>query len=97
SNVSIKLTRKSAYWKPGRPYLDEIEFRIIGNRSTRILAFSANEFDLTFVADVTVPLIGEGMARSPKAICELAPTGVSTNLIVNPTKPPFFTQQLRRA
>jgi peptide/nickel transport system substrate-binding protein len=97
SNVSIKLTRNPAYWKPGRPYLDEIEFRIIGNRSTRILAFSANEFDLTFVGDVTVPLIGDIMARSPKAICELVPTGVSTNLIVNRSKPPFNNEQLRRA
>ena len=97
SNTAVRLTRNPAYWKPGRPYLDEIEFRIIGNRSTRILAFSANEFDLTFVADVTVPLIGDVMARSPKAICQLAPTGVSTNLIVNRSKPPFDNDQLRKA
>jgi len=97
SNASIKLARNPAYWKPGRPYLDAVEFQIIGNRSTRILAFSANEFDLTFVADVTVPLIGDVMARSPKAICELVPTGVSTNLIVNRSKPPFDNELLRRA
>src|SRR5262249_51759359 len=75
ANVSIRLTRNTAYWKVGRPYLDEIEFSIVNNRSTRILAFSANEFDLTFVGDVTVPLMADVMARSPRAICRLVPTG----------------------
>jgi peptide/nickel transport system substrate-binding protein len=97
SNASIKLAKNTDYWKPGLPYLDGVEFSIIGNRSTRILAFGANEFDLTFVADVTVPLIGEVMARSPKAICKLVPTGVSTNLVVNRNKPPFDNEKLRKA
>jgi peptide/nickel transport system substrate-binding protein len=97
SNRSIKLTKNTDYWKPGRPYLDGVEFSIIGNRSTRMLAFVANEFDLTFVADITVPLLGEVMARSPKAICQLVPTGVSTNLLVNRNKPPFNDAQLRKA
>ncbi len=97
SNNLIKLERNADYWKPGLPYLDGVEMRIIGNRSTRILAFSANEFDITFVADVTVPLIGDVMARSPKAICQLSPTGVSTNLVVNRSKPPFDNADLRKA
>ncbi len=97
SNASIKLAKNNDYWKPGLPYLNGVEFSIIGNRSTRILAFGANEFDLTFVADVTVPLIGEVMARSPKAICKLVPTGVSTNLVVNRNKPPFDNEKLRKA
>jgi peptide/nickel transport system substrate-binding protein len=97
SNRSIKLTKNADYWKPGRPYLDGVEFSIIGNRSTRILAFVANEFDLTFAVDITVPLIGDIMARAPKAICQLVPSGVSTNLIVNRDKPPFDNERLRKA
>jgi peptide/nickel transport system substrate-binding protein len=97
SNRSIKLAKNPDYWKPGRPYLDGVEFSIIGSRSTRVLAFGANEFDLTFVADITVPLIGEVMARSPKSICKLVPTGVSTNLLVNRNKPPFDNAKLRKA
>ena len=57
---------------------------MIENRSTRILAFVAGEFDMTFSADVTVPLLKDVTAQAPKAICELAPTYVSTNLIINP-------------
>jgi peptide/nickel transport system substrate-binding protein len=97
SNQSIKLVKNTDYWKPGLPYLDGIEMSIIGNRSTRVLAFVAKEFDLTFVADITVPLIADVEARAPEAICELAPTGVSTTLLVNNNRPPFDNVKLRQA
>ncbi len=47
-NEFIKLVKNPDYWKKGLPYLDAIEWRIIPNRSTRILAFVAGEFDMTF-------------------------------------------------
>src|SRR5690242_19873483 len=40
-NQSIKVERNPDYWKPGRPFLDGIEYTIIPNRSTAILAFVA--------------------------------------------------------
>jgi len=97
SNRSIKLVKNTDYWKPGRPYLDGIEFSIIGNRSTRVLAFIANEFDLTFVADITLPLMADIKARSPDAICRFVPTASSTHLLVNREKPPFDSDKLRKA
>jgi len=45
TNQSIKVARNPDYWKPGRPYLDGIEYTIIANRSTAILAFVAGKFD----------------------------------------------------
>ena len=70
-NDRIKLTRNTDYWRPGRPYLDGIEWKIVTNRSTRILAFVAGEFDLTFTQDVTVPLLrdieGPGAQRILRA------------------------------
>ena len=47
-NVAIKFLRNPEYWKPGKPYVDAIEMRIIESRSTRILGFVAGEFDMTF-------------------------------------------------
>src|SRR5712671_3240747 len=38
-NESIKLSRNPDYWKPGRPYLDGIEYTIIRNMSTAVLSF----------------------------------------------------------
>jgi peptide/nickel transport system substrate-binding protein len=35
-NERITVTRNPDYWKPGRPYLDGIEYTIIPNASTRI-------------------------------------------------------------
>jgi peptide/nickel transport system substrate-binding protein len=70
---------------------------VIENRSTRILAFMAGEFDLTFVTDVTIPLLKDVKTNAPKAICELAPTNVSTNLIVNPKVAPFNDAKVRKA
>src|SRR6266436_1112886 len=37
-NESIKVARNADYWKPGRPYLDGIEWTIIRNPATAVLA-----------------------------------------------------------
>jgi peptide/nickel transport system substrate-binding protein len=42
SNERVKLEKNKEYWRPGRPYLDGIEFNIITNRATRMLAFTAD-------------------------------------------------------
>ncbi len=97
ANSIIRLARNPDYWKPGKPYLDGIEIRIVGNRATRLLAFNAKEFDMTFVADVTAPLMKDVISRSPDASCTLVPTGVSANLLVNRDKEPFNNPKLRDA
>ena len=89
-NESIKLVKNPDYWKKGRPYLDGIEYTIIPNRSTAHAgASSPAKFDMTFPTDVTVPLLKDIKAQAPEAVCELGPTNVSTNLIVNRDAPPF--------
>src|SRR6266478_6289181 len=96
-NVSIRLTRNQDYWKPGRPYLDSIEWTIIPNRSTALLAFVAGKLDMTFPYEVTVPLLKDVKSQAPDAICELRPRGVASTLIVNRDAPPFNNPDLRRA
>ena len=96
-NESIKLARNTDYWKPGRPYLDGIEFTIIPDRSTRMLSFAAGKFDMTFPTDVTVPLLKNLKKDAPQAQCTMRATGVSTNLIVNRDLPPFDNPKIRRA
>jgi peptide/nickel transport system substrate-binding protein len=94
---SITLTRNPDYFKPGKPYLDGITFKIIDNRSTRLLAFTTGDFDLTYPSDVTVPLMKDMKKQAPTATCVLNPSGVSANLIVNRTKPPFDNADIRKA
>src|SRR5579859_236748 len=96
-NESIKLTRNPDYWKKDRPYLDGIEYTIIPNRSTAILAFIAGKFDMTFPTEVTVPLMRDIKAQDPTAICEFKQSNVATNLIINRDAPPFDKPDLRLA
>jgi peptide/nickel transport system substrate-binding protein len=67
------------------------------SRSTRVLAFIAGDFDLTFPNDVTYPLLKDIRARRPEAVCNFLPGNNTTNMIVNPTAPPFDNPRLRLA
>jgi peptide/nickel transport system substrate-binding protein len=96
-NEIMKFVKNPDYWKKGKPLLDAINWTVVSNRSTRILAFVAGEFDMTFSADVTIPLLKDVSSQAPKAVCELKPTYVSINLIVNPKAPPFDNAKVRKA
>lgn len=47
-NQSIVLARNEHYWKPGRPYLDGIEFAIIPELATGLRSVVAGENDMAF-------------------------------------------------
>jgi peptide/nickel transport system substrate-binding protein len=76
------VTRNPDYWKPGRPYLDGIEYTMVANRSTALLAFATGKFDMTFPCDVSVPLLKDIKTQAPRAICELKPMNGRANLLV---------------
>jgi peptide/nickel transport system substrate-binding protein len=94
---SIKVARNPDYWKPGRPYLDAIEYSIIPNVSTQMLAFAAGRFDMTFPFGVSIPLLKDVKSQVPQAICELVLDNGSRTMIVNRAVPPFDNADLRRA
>lgn len=96
-NESAKFVKNENYWKEGLPYLDGIDYTIIKSRATRVLAFIAGEFDMTFNTDITVPLMRDIKEKNPDAVCELVPTAVSRNLIINRDNPPFDNADLRLA
>jgi len=97
-NEYIKVTRNADYWKPGRPYLDGIEYTVIRNVSTAVLAFVSGKFDMTFPYTLTLALLKDLKSRMPQAVCELTPDGgINRDLIVNRDKPPFDNPELRRA
>ena len=96
-NEYIKLVRNPDYWKQERPYLDAIEYTIIPNRSTALLAFSAGKFDLTWPYDVAIPLLKEVAGQAPQAICEATSMNASRNLDINSAAAPFDQPEIRRA
>jgi peptide/nickel transport system substrate-binding protein len=96
-NEVVRTARNPDYWKPGRPYLDGIEWHIIPDLSTRNLSFIAGRFDISSPYGTTVPLLDDVRRQAPQAICVLTATNVSRNLILNREKPPFDNLDLRRA
>jgi len=97
ANESIKLTRNPDYWKKGRPYLDGIEFTIIPNRATALLAFAAGKFDSTFPTEVSVLQLKDVKSQVPNAVCVAEPYNVPINIIVNSSTPPFDNMDIRHA
>src|SRR5260221_2022988 len=91
-NEWIKITRNPDYWKEGRPYLDGIEWTIIKNVSTAVLAFVSGKFDLTL--GLTLPLVKGVRSQVPNVGCDLSPGNVSRNLLVNRDAPPFNNPDL---
>ncbi len=96
ANQGMAVARNPNYWKPGLPHLDGIEYTIVTNRSTAILAFVAGKFDMTFPYEITVPLVREVKAQMPDAVCDISPTNVAANVLMNPVAP-FDNLDIRRA
>jgi peptide/nickel transport system substrate-binding protein len=96
-NEYIKVERNPDYWKPGRPYLDGIEYDIVPNRSTAILGFVAGQHDMTWPYSVTPPLVRDIAKQDPTAICVTATNNGTTNLLLNRDAPPFDSADLRKA
>jgi peptide/nickel transport system substrate-binding protein len=94
-NEYIKVVKNADYWKPGRPYLDGIDYRIIKDVSTRVLSFIAGKEDVYF--GVTMPQLKDVKTQVPQAICDTTITNVARNLLVNREVPPFDNAELRRA
>jgi peptide/nickel transport system substrate-binding protein len=96
-NEFIRLVRNPDYWKPNRPYLDAIEYSIIPNRATMLLAMATGKFDLTFTSDLTPELTKSLQEQAPSVQCVLQPTGTQGNLLVNRERPPFDNELIRKA
>src|SRR5207244_1914823 len=65
-NESIKVTKNPDYWKKGRPYLDGIEYTIIKNVSTGVMAFAAGKFDMTSPYYLQVPVLKYVKDQAPE-------------------------------
>src|ERR1700720_4589266 len=96
-NEYVKLTRNPDYWKPGRPYLDGLEFPIVASVATRNLMFIADNVDMTLSYGVSMPLLRDIKSQVSDAICTTTTDNGARNLIINPVKPPFDNAELRRA
>jgi len=95
-NEYIKVARNPDYWKPGRPYLDGIEYPILREIAPRNLAFFAGKYD-AIPLGVTIPTLKDFKEQAPQAICQENVGNVPRTMLINLHKPPFDNPELRRA
>jgi len=96
-NEVIKVTRNPDYWKKGHPYLDGIEYTIIKNPSTGVMAFAAGKVDFTSPFFLQIPVLKDLKNQASDAICELTPSNVNRNAMFNRGASPFNNPELLRA
>jgi peptide/nickel transport system substrate-binding protein len=94
--VRSLAVRNTDYWKPGLPYLDEIEFIAIGDEPSRINALLSG--DVQIINEVN-PRSTVRIKASAKHRVVDAPSGNYTDLIIRqdqlPGKSPEFTQAMK--
>ncbi|MCP1463279.1 ABC transporter substrate-binding protein [Pseudomonas sp. S3E17] len=94
--VRSVAVRNTNYWKPGLPYLDEIEFIGIADEPSRINALLSGDVQITNEVD---PRSTVRINASSKHQAISAPSGNYTDLIVRqdqlPGKSPEFTQAMK--
>jgi peptide/nickel transport system substrate-binding protein len=96
-NEIIRVARNPDYWKKGRPYLDGIDYKIIKSQATGVLTFVAGDVDMTSPYFLQVPVLNDIKSQRPQVTCELVPTNVQRNVMINRDAIPFNNPELRRA
>ncbi|MGG6549446.1 UNVERIFIED_CONTAM: ABC transporter substrate-binding protein, partial [Prevotella sp. 15_C9] len=80
------VSRNDAYWRPGRPYLDGIEFAIIPEAATALRSVVAGERDMAFSLPARLkPVID----RSKQLQIVAAPTLYCVQLYFNSARKPL--------
>ena len=96
-NELIRVAKNTDYWKPGLPYLDGIEYRIVPSHATRTLAFVAGQFNVTGPSDVTPVIEKDIRSQMPKAVCETYASAGSSHVMINHTAPQMQDPRVRLA
>ena len=93
-NALILLERNPHYFRPGRPYLDRVEFRIMKDGVTRATALRAGEVD--FVNLVPIEHV-ERLSKDPKVRVLRGPATATIFLVANNGRKPFDDVRVRKA
>jgi peptide/nickel transport system substrate-binding protein/glutathione transport system substrate-binding protein len=93
-NDSFVLVRNEAYWRPGLPYLDGINIKIINELNTAVRAVVAGEADIAINMQAPQKVIAD---RSPGVVGIAAPSLVLYGAFLNYSKPPLDDVRVRQA
>ena len=92
--VRVVLERFGGYWEKDKPYLDQIEFRIIPDESSRLAAIRAGDVDMTVLKDPR----NARLLRNDKAIVlNDVPSFWRSASPLNIARPPLNDVRVRQA
>ncbi len=90
----IKLARFEDYYIQGRPYLDEVVFKIMPDPATKLTALKAGEVD---VVDQVPPQEVESLQGNPELKLIQAPVNGIYIMALNNAREPFDKKEVRQA
>jgi peptide/nickel transport system substrate-binding protein len=90
----IRLARNPRYFVAGRPYLDDLVFRVMPDETARLTALKAGELDL---ADRIPPQSVAELRAVPTLKVETFPRNTLSEIAVNQEQKPFNDLRVRRA
>jgi 4-phytase/acid phosphatase/peptide/nickel transport system substrate-binding protein len=90
----LVVKRNPHYWQEGRPYLDEIVFKILPDHQTRFVSLKSGQMDLIWMDRGTI--IQQAEKDSNLVLYQGEGNGAEI-FVLNTTKPPFNDARVRRA
>ena len=95
---AFTATKNPSYWRPGLPYLDQIEFQPIPDSDTRSAALQSGDINMMHTSDFTQVVKFRQLAKDGKAqIVEDNGEGEEDFLIVNTADPAVKDVRVRKA
>lgn len=90
----LTYTRFEKYWMEGKPYVDELELKVVIEPVTQLMGLETGDFDgILFVEPHTVPQI----ESNPDTKMFTHPTGLALVAAMNHARPPFDKLLVRQA
>ncbi len=93
-NASFKLVRNENYWKPGLPYLDGIDLRIVNELNTTVRTIIAGEADVVLNVQPPQKVLAE---RAPGVVVKVGPSLTFYGAFLNYGRPPLDDVRIRQA
>lgn len=94
-NQRVLLEKHAEYWEEGLPYLDQVEFRLLGDQSSMMAALRSGRVDMTWLKD---PILAQTLAQQNPGL--VSAPGESSRFIdikFNINEPPFDDIRVRQA
>lgn len=94
-NQRVLLEKHDAYWQEGLPYLDQVEFRLLGDESSIMAAIRSGRVDMAWMKD---PTVAQALAsQNQRLVSQPGESSRYIDIKFNIDEPPFDDIRVRQA